>query len=260
MSENKKVALVTGAASGIGKATAKRLAQDSMAVGVADISFDLAKKVAEEIRADGGDALAIKVDVTLPESVDQMFATLLEKYGHVDCLAANAGIFLNDTFLDMSYGQWDKIISINLDGAFLCGQKAAEIMLKQGAGGCIGFTLSQGGFAENDAGFAYLVSKWAGRGLVRSLAVRLAPYGIRVNAIAPGNIPTPMLDYIIDEYTAASGAPRDAIQAGMVTMAPLGRLQPPEEMAALYAYLFSDRAKSMAGFTIIDNGAGILGS
>lgn len=260
MSDKRKVALVTGGGSGIGAATSRRLAKDGMAVAVADLNLEKAQLIVDEIRAAGGEALAVQVNVADAASLDAMFAAVLEAYGQLDCVASNAGVFFNDTYMDMTWERWDKIISINLDGAFLCGQKAAEIMIRQGKGGKIGFTLSQGGFAENDNSFAYLVSKWGGRGLVRSLATRLAPYGISVNAIAPGNIPTPMMDYIISEFAKAAGAPESAIAMGMETMAPLGRLQPPEEMAALYSYLFSDKAKNMNGFTIIDNGAGLLGS
>ena len=260
MSKFEKVALVTGGGSGIGRAVSKRLAQDGMAVCVADIIADKAQAVAAEIKEAGGEAFAIQVDVTSPESQDKMFAAVLEAYGRLDCVASNAGILRNDPFTMISYETWDRLMSINLDGFVLCAQKAAEIMIKQGWGGKIGFTLSQGGFAENDnATVSYLVSKWAGRGLLRSLAVKLAPYGINVNGIGPGNIPTPMMDQIITDFAQAAGAPTEAIAASMETMAPLGRLQPAEEMAALYSYLFSDKAKNMTGFTIIDNGAGLLG-
>ena len=261
MAEKKKVVLVTGAGSGIGRATAKRLAADGMAVGVADIAFDGAKKVVEEIIADGGEAIAISVDITNEESVDAMFKAVIDKYGYLDYMVANAGIIINDPFSMLTYDQWNKIESSNGDGTTRCVQRAANNMIKQGNGGKIGITLSQGGFAENnEVTVAYVITKWAGRGLVRSLADKLAPYGITVNAIAPGNIPTPMMDQIISDYATSAGAPAEMISQSMEKMAPLGRLQPAEEMAALYSYMLSDAANSMTGFTIIDNGAGILGS
>lgn len=260
MFQNQKTVLVTGAGKGIGRSTALRLARDGMQVGVVATSQESAQNVADEITAEGGAALPIAADVSRPEAVEQMFKTFLDAYGHLDCIAANAGIYMADTFLDMPYERFDRIQSVNLDGVLLCVQKAADIMIRQGKGGHIGVTLSQGGFGESDHTFSYIVSKWAGRGLVRSIAKKYAKYGIKVNAIAPGNIPTPMFDSIVDTFAGQAGAPKDAILSNMTTSVPLGRLQPPEEMAALYSYLFSDAAKNMVGFTIIDNGAMMLGS
>ena len=259
MMNKQKVALVTGAGSGIGEEIALRLSRDGMAVVLVGRTLAKVEGVAEKIRQSGGEALPLAADVSSEESMIPVFDTIMDKYGRLDALASNAGIFLNDTFLDMPYDQWNKLISINLDGAFIATHLAAEIMKKQPTGGKIVVTLSQGGFAESDASFAYIMSKWAGRGLVRSLATRLAPYGINVNAIAPGNIMTPMMDYIVSEY-AKSGAPEEAIRQNMETMAPLGRSQPASEMAAMVSYLVSDKAKNMVGFTMIDNGAMILGT
>lgn len=260
MFQDQKTVLVTGAGKGIGRAIAHRLAKDGMIVGVVATSHESAQNVVDEIVAEGGTALAIVADVSNPEAVDHMFQTFLSTYGHLDCLAANAGIYMPDMFLDMPYERFDRLQSVNVDGVLLCVQKAADIMIKQGKGGHIGITLSQGGFGESDHTFAYIISKWAGRGLVRSLAKKYAKYGIKVNAIAPGNIPTPMFDNIIDIYSTQANAPKEAILSNMTTTVPLGGLQPPEEMAALYSYLFSDAAKNMVGFTIIDNGAMMLGS
>ena len=184
MSKFEKVALVTGGGSGIGRAVSKRLAQDGMAVCVADIIADKAQAVAAEIKEAGGEAIAIQVDVTSPESQDKMFAAVLEAYGRLDCVASNAGILRNDPFTMISYETWDRLMSINLDGFVLCAQKAAEIMIKQGWGGKIGFTLSQGGFAENDnATVSYLVSKWAGRGWLPTVSMSMA--------LAPATFPHP---------------------------------------------------------------------
>lgn len=254
-----KVALVTGAGSGIGEAIAHRLARDGMSVVLVGRTEKKIKNVAEKICSNGGDAIALTGNVASEESMIPVFQKVMEHYGHLDALASNAGIFLNDTFLEMPYEQWDKLISINLDGAFICTKLASEIMKKQTTGGRIVVTLSQGGFAEGDASFAYIMSKWAGRGLVRSLASRLAPYGINVNAIAPGNIMTPMMDFIVSEY-AKSGAPEETVRQSMEKMSPLGRAQPASEIAALVSYLMSDKARNIVGFTMIDNGAIMFGS
>ena len=123
MSKFEKVALVTGGGSGIGRAVSKRLAQDGMAVCVADIIADKAQAVAAEIKEAGGEAIAIQVDVTSPESQDKMFAAVLEAYGRLDCVASNAGILRNDPFTMISYETWDRLMSINLDGFVLCAQR-----------------------------------------------------------------------------------------------------------------------------------------
>ena len=119
MSKFEKVALVTGGGSGIGRAVSKRLAQDGMAVCVADIMEDKAKAVAAEIKEMGGEAIAVYVDVTKPESQDKMFATVLETYGRLDCVASNAGILRNDPFTMISYETWDLLMSINLTIFFI---------------------------------------------------------------------------------------------------------------------------------------------
>lgn len=255
-----KVALVTGAGSGIGRATALRLSSDGMAVAVVDIVADAAQKVVEEIKANGGKAVAFTADVSSEKSVDEMFDAVLNEFGHIDNVAANAGIFMPDHLTNMIYDRWDKIMSINFEGAMLCTKKAAEVLIKQNKGGRIACTVSQGGFAQSDGGtVAYCVSKWAARGFVKSLARRTAKYGINVNAIAPGNIPTPMMDGIIKVFAQGAGAPEEVIAQSMVNASPLARLQPTEEMAALYSYLFSDKASNITGLTIIDNGAGMFG-
>ena len=251
---DKKSVLVTGGGQGIGKAISLRLAKDGMCVGVQDINLANAKQIAGEIKSNGGEAIAIPGNIAVPKDVDEMFEAVVKEYGHIDYLAANAGIYRNDMLRDVSYENWRKSMDVNMDGLFLCAQRGAVIMKKQGKGGKIMLGLSQGSYGQAEFAITYLTTKWAGRGLLRSLALALAPYNITVNGVGPGVIFTPMMDNIIAEYAKNFGCSyEDMYKQQMYNSNPLHRDIPTDEIASVYSYIFSKDGDNITGLNIVDS-------
>jgi NAD(P)-dependent dehydrogenase (short-subunit alcohol dehydrogenase family) len=232
-----------------------------MAVGVADINAEKAQAVAAEIRKAGGAALAIQADVSDEESVNGMFDAFLNEYGRINYLAANAGIFIYGDFLSFSYEDWRTIMAVNVDGMLLCCRRAAKEMIRQGAGRgpySIMLGLSQGSFSQDPPSAAYITSKWAGRGLMRSMALGLAKYDITVNGIGPGSVLTDLHRYVNGKIAEMNGMTVEAATEMMGKIYPLKGYQPAEEMAAIYSFAFSDRARNMTGMTIMDDGGNVM--
>ncbi len=243
-----KVALVTGAGRNIGRAIALRLAQDGAAVvvnGRADAAA--VEAVAAEIVAAGGAALPILADVTDAAAVARMAAAAAARLGGVDILVANAGLRRQTPFLEMTLGEWREILSVALDGAFLLARTIAPQMVARGGGSIIGLSgiSTHVGTPER----AHVSASKAGlEGLMRALAVELAPHGIRCNSVAPGTV---------DTARGASAGPLPPSR-GTAGAAPLGRKATVEEIAEVVRLLAGPEGGYITGQTIHVNGGAFL--
>ena len=242
-----KVALVTGASQGIGRATALALAEAGAKVAIAARNTEKLASLAAEIAAAGGEALAVPMDVADPAQVKTGFQQLLAKFGKLDVLVNNAAITRDTLALRMKLEDWDAVLRTNLTGAHLCIQQALGAMLKQRAGRIINITSV---VAETgNAGQANYVASKAGLiGLTRAIAVEVASRNITVNAIAPGFISTPMTDPLSQE-----------IKDKMKSMIPLGRFGTEADVAAAIVFLSCDEAAYITGQVLDVNGGLYMG-
>jgi glucose 1-dehydrogenase len=240
-----KVALVAGAGGGIGGAGAAALAREGAAVLCADIDGAAAGQTASHIRAAGGQAAALALDIGDRAQVDEAVAAAVRQFGQLDILLECAGISHRGNFLDLDAATWDHIIAVNLGGMFHLGQAAARQMVKQGSGGSIINVTSQLAEVARSDRAAYVASKGGGRSLTHAMAVDLAAYGIRVNAIAPG--PT-LTGLTRASYT--DPAARRATEA----LIPLGRLGQPDDLAGAILFLAADESRWATGSTVTVDG------
>jgi len=240
-----KVAIVTGAARGIGKVIAIEFVKEGAKVIVADLDEVEARKTAEELKAMGGEAVAVKVDVSKPEDVEKMVKTAVDNFGRVDILVNNAGIAMQKPALEMTLEDWQKIINVNLTGVFLCSQAVGKVMVKQGGGVIINMA-SMLGYLGLPRRSAYCASKAGVIGLTKELAVEWAEQGIRVVAIAPGWVATERVVNLIKKGIVNEEAVK--------MMTPMKRLATPREVARLTVFLASDDASFITGETILIDG------
>jgi len=239
-----KVAIITGSRRGIGKAIALALAKAGANVVVSDINLDDCNKLVEEIKAINGNALAVKTDVSNPEDVSQMINLTTEKFGKVNILINNAGIYMQKSFTDVTEQDFDRILNINLKGVFLCSKAAVPEMIKQGKGKIINIASIAGqvGFANSSA---YCASKGAIINITRELALELAQYKINVNAIGPGVIETDMTKDLLEDK-----ATKETLLANI----PLSRIGKPEDIANAALFLASDNSDYITGITLFVDG------
>lgn len=245
-----RVALVTGAAGGIGAATARRLAEEGALLVLADRDKDGIEPVAEKLRADGFEAAAVLVDQTRPDDVDALFSAIVGTYDRLDVCFANAGFGRVEPFLDLSLSNWQRHVDVNLTGTFLICQGAARRMVSCGSGGSIVVTTSSGAVSPAALFAAYCSTKAALNMLVQVMAGELGPHDIRVNAVMPGVTETSMTQSLLD-----SGA-----RALVESEIPLGRTASPDDIAAAVAYLASDESRFVTGTALlVDGGAASAG-
>lgn len=240
-----RVALVTGAASGIGEATAKRLAGEGAAVVVTDVQDDAGARVVKDIENKGARATYAHLDVTSPEQWEEAVATAISEYGRLDILVNNAGMGDLAPIEETTIEDWERTIAVDQTGVFLGMKTAAGALAESGHGSVINISSifgSSGGFGTSPA---YHAAKGAVRTLTKNVALNWAQRGIRVNSVHPGFIDTPLL-------AQAQGTP---VEQAMIDVTPMGRLGRPEEVAAGVAYLASDDASFVTGSELyIDGG------
>lgn len=241
-----KVAIITGAGRGIGEATAKKFVQEGAKVVIADISQADVDRTVEEIKAMGGEAIGAIVDVTSLESVNKMVKETVEKYGKLDIIVNNAGITADNTLVKMSEAEFDRVIDVNLKGVYNCGQEAAKVMTEQG-GGVILNASSVVGVYGNFGQTNYAATKWGVIGMTKTWAKELGKKGVRVNAVAPGFILTPMTEKMPEKVLDM-----------MKDKAPLKRLGTPEDIANAYTFLASDEASFITGAVLEVTGGVVL--
>jgi NAD(P)-dependent dehydrogenase (short-subunit alcohol dehydrogenase family) len=238
------VAMVTGAGSGIGAAIAKRFSEEGANVVVGDIDEDAARKIADEIKADGGTAAAVRQDVGDPISVEKSIDVALDKFERLDVAVNNAGITGDLAPLaEYSLEGWDKVIAVNLSSVFYGMKYQIPAMLRSGGGSIVNIASILGSVAARDSS-GYNAAKHGVVGLTKTAALEYAKDGVRVNAIGPGYIDTPLLRALDKD-----------VYNGLVDLHPIGRLGRPEEVAELALFLASDRASFLTGsYHVVDGG------
>ncbi len=242
-----RVAVVTGGARGIGRETVETLAVAGARVVLTDLDKDAAEKAVEEMRALGHRATAVVTDVGDEASVASMVEATLERESRLDILVNNAGIAIRRPAVDLALGDWDKVLSVNLTGSFLCARAAARIMIAGGAGGTIVnvasiMGLSGGGLYPN---VSYQATKGAIVNMTRALAVEWAPHAIRVNAVAPTYVRTDLIAPILKD---------SELVARIEAMTPLRKLAETSDIAAAIVFLASPAAAMITGHTLAVDG------
>ena len=242
-----KIAMVTGGGSGIGRATAQALSRDGATVVVSDVEEPGGTATVDSIKAGGGQALFVRADVSQAEQVEELVERTVAEYGRLDCAFNNAGIAgAAARTADYQEKHWDRVIAINLTGVWLCMKYELQHMITQGSGAIVN-TASVAGLVGFRSGPAYVAAKHGVVGLTKTAALEYAKAGIRVNAVCPGVIRTPMFERGMEVD------PR--IEDGMVAREPIGRLGEPEEIAEAVVWLCSAAASFVTGHPMAVDGA-----
>ncbi|QRR05017.1 3-hydroxybutyrate dehydrogenase [Burkholderia sp. MS455] len=252
MSMNDKVALVTGAASGIGEVCARKLAKDGAAVVIADLNLANAKKVADDIVADGGKALAIAMDVTSEEAVDAGVAETVDRLGGIDVLVSNAGIQIVNRIEDYAFSDWKKMLAIHLDGAFLTTRAAIRHMYASNKGGSVIYMGSVHSHEASQLKSAYVTAKHGLLGLARVVAKEGGPRNVRANVVCPGFVRTPLVDKQIPEQAKALGiSEQQVVKDVMLKETVDGEFTSLADVANTVAFLAGVESNALTGQSIV---------
>ncbi|MCL6517012.1 beta-ketoacyl-ACP reductase [Alicyclobacillus sp.] len=243
-----RVAVVTGAGRGIGAATAKRLAADGAGVAVLDISEEATRETVDSIRAAGGVAIGVGCDVSDAAQVEAAFARVAAELGPPVILVNNAGIIRDNLLFKMSEDDWDRVMNVHLKGSFLCSRAAQRYMVEQRYGKIV--NLSSTSALGNRGQANYSAAKAGLQGFTKTLAIELGPFGINVNAVAPGFIVTEMTRQTAQRV----GVDFEENQRRAAERIPLRRVGQPEDVANVIAFLVSDDASYVSGQVIYING------
>jgi sorbitol-6-phosphate 2-dehydrogenase len=244
-----RVALVTGAAQGLGKAICERLAREGATVIVADINEDGAKATADElVKQYGGKAVGVAMDVTDDFQVHTTMENIERDFGKLDVLVANAGILKAYELTEFPVSEWRQVIEVNLIGYMICAKHACQLMKKQGSGAIVQVN-SKSGKKGSFRNSAYAASKFGGIGLTQSLALEMAQFNVRVNAVCPGNLLDGTLwqDSLFEQYARTQGLTVEEVRRKYMDQVPLGRGCTYDDVTNVVAFLASDDASYMTG-------------
>ncbi|MCE5282121.1 MAG: SDR family oxidoreductase [Deltaproteobacteria bacterium] len=242
-----QVAIITGAAKGIGRSIALALVKEGAKVVLVDVDGDVLRSLQEEIEKRGGQALSVACDISTPSDVERMVEQGLKAFGRIDLLVNNAGIIRRGTIETVSEEDWDRVIAVNLKGTFNCCKAVVGPMKRQRSGKIVNVSSIAGKLGDITSAPGYGSSKAGTDALMKTLARQLAPSGIRVNAVAPHAIETEMSAQWPDER-----------KREVVTGIPLGRLGRPEDVAAAVLFLASDDASFITGEILDVNGGAFM--
>ena len=243
-----KSAIITGAARGIGQATALMFAREGADVLVPDLDLTGSEATAKEILALGRKGVAMQMDVTRIADIQRMVETAVREFGKIDILVNNAGITQVREPLQLTEADWDRTLNLNLKAVFFCAQAVAREMVTRKSGVILN-AASISGRAGKPMLVDYCASKFGVIGITQGLAMALAKHGIRVNAVAPGIVDTDMWVDIDREWSALEGKPTGTVKQARVANIPLGRIETAEDVAKLYTFLASDDASYITGQT-----------
>lgn len=255
---NGKVAVVTGGGQGIGRAICLRLAQDGANVVVMDLKQENANAVMGEVEALGVKATALQVDVCDRQAVRSGMEEVVNNYGAIDILVNNAGVGIFNPIFEIEEKELDIQYNVNIKGLFFCLQAAAEHMVKRGQGGKIINIASQAGRRGEALALSYCMSKAAVISINQSAALALAPHKINVNAVAPGVVDTPFWVEVDKKFARIQGLPEGEPKRRAVEAIPLGRIEQPEDVAKVVAFLAGPDSDYMTGQTVNVDGGNVL--
>jgi len=252
MALNDKVALITGAASGIGEACARKLASDGATVVIADLNLANAQKAAEYIVAHGGKAIAVAMDVTSEEAVDAGVAETVNRLGGIDVLVSNAGIQIVNRIEDYAFSDWKKMLAIHLDGAFLTTRAAIRHMYASNKGGAVIYMGSVHSHEASQLKSAYVAAKHGLLGLARVVAKEGGPRGVRANVVCPGFVRTPLVDKQIPEQAKALGiSEQQVVKDVMLKETVDGEFTSLADVANTVAFLAGFESNALTGQSIV---------
>lgn len=252
MALNDKVALVTGAASGIGEQCARKLAADGATVVIADLNLVNAQKVAEDIVKTGAKAIAIGMDVTSEESVNAGVAETVRRLGSLDVLVSNAGIQIVNRIEDYPFADWKKMLAIHLDGAFLTTKAAISHMYASKKGGAVIYMGSVHSHEASQLKSAYVTAKHGLLGLARVVAKEGGPHGVRANVVCPGFVRTPLVDKQIPEQAKALGISEQQVVSDVMLKDTVdGEFTSVDDVANTVAFLAGFESSALTGQSIV---------
>ena len=245
-----RVAIVTGGGAGIGRSICVNMAKEGAKVAVMDINEEAALETAEMIEKEDGEALTLKMDVTLKADVQSMTAQVLKTHGKIDILVNNAGTDIKGAITELSERTWDTLMDINLKGVFLCTQAVSHSMIEHRYGRIVNIS-SMAGKTGEPLTSPYCATKFGVIGFTQSIALELGKHNITVNAVCPGPVDTDLIRQSVAQSAKIKGmAPEDFLQEFFINPTPLGRIAQPVDIARAVIFLASDEAEFITGSTL----------